>query len=176
MTLYFINGGDIPYVALSEYIPFLAGLLNDRGKGLIPYDIERRTKDGEVVYSVMRADNMSELQLYPERDLMIFDNFNSFTKTVGTKALVSTLDMPEAEEIDMIAYARTLLGYDTMTPDTQEQVEDILDDDYPGENGEGKSEAYDEVPAEETFDPDGATMRPPGTTRPLRTTLPDCSR
>lgn len=109
--------------------------------------------DGEVVYSVMRADNMSELQLYPERDLMIFDNFNSFTKTVGTKALVSTLDMPEAEEIDMIAYARTLLGYDTMTPDTQEQVEDILDDDYPGENGEGKSEAYDEVPAEETFEP-----------------------
>ena len=29
MTLYFIDGGDIPYVALSEYMPFFAALMKD---------------------------------------------------------------------------------------------------------------------------------------------------
>lgn len=33
MTLYFVNGGDIPYVALSEYLTFLSGLLKGHRKG-----------------------------------------------------------------------------------------------------------------------------------------------
>ena len=106
MTLYFVNGGDIPYVALSEYMAFLSGLLKDLGKGEIAYEVMRLDGEGENHFAVFRPDNDSTLLVDPAGDQLLFDNFNAFTKTVGTKALVSTMDMPEVEELDPLAAIR----------------------------------------------------------------------
>ena len=106
MTLYFVNGGDIPYVALSEYMAFLSGLLKDLGKGEIAYNVMRLDGEGGDSFAVVRPDNDSTLLVDPAEDQLLFDNFNTFTQTVGTKALVSTMDMPEAEELDPLAAIR----------------------------------------------------------------------
>ena len=95
MTLYFVNGGDIPYVALSEYIPYLAELYNTLGKGDIVYEISTEGEDDLLHFEVTRPDNGSMLFVFPEKDTLTFTNYNSFTQTVGSKILVSAKDMPE---------------------------------------------------------------------------------
>ena len=79
MTLYFVDGGDIPYVALSEYLQFLSGLFKDLGKGDINYEIEKETDGTDPTFLVTRPDNQSSFYIDPVLDIMIFDNFNSFT-------------------------------------------------------------------------------------------------
>ena len=59
---------------------------------------------------------------------MIFDNFNSFTQTAGTKTLVSTMDLPEAEMVDVISLLKKLHGYSETDPETQEQAADATED------------------------------------------------
>ena len=128
MTLYFVDGGDIPYVALSEYLQFLSGLFKDLGKGDITYEIEKRKDGNDTAFQVTRPDNQSALFIDPARDLMIFDNFNSFTQTAGTKTLVSTMDLPEAEMVDVISLLKKLHGYSETDPETQEQAADATED------------------------------------------------
>ena len=84
-------------MALSEYLPCLSALFKAVGKGDITYEVETEKDGNDTTFRVTRTDNQSALYIDPARDLMIFDNFNSFTQTTGTKTLVSTMDLPEAE-------------------------------------------------------------------------------
>lgn len=68
MNLYFVDGGDIPYAALSEYIPFLVRLINSVKECDLPMSITYMEEDGS--FSVMRTDNYSVLIINPELDTM----------------------------------------------------------------------------------------------------------
>lgn len=155
MKLYFVDGGDIPYAALSEYMTFLSGLLSDLDKGDITYEITRLEGDGG--FQVSRPDNGSTLLIYPDRDTLVFDNFNTFTQTVGTRALVSTLDMPEPGDVDLIAYARSLLGYDDLDTGAQDQVEEILQDE---QKPAGESDDTSDDTPDDTSDDTAAEEEP----------------
>ena len=128
MTLYFVDGGDIPYVALSEYLPCLSALFKAVGKGDITYEVETEKDGNDTTFRVTRPDNQSALYIDPARDLMIFDNFNSFTQTAGAKALVSALDLPEADMVDVITLLQDLHGYSKSEPETQEQAADAIEE------------------------------------------------
>ena len=126
MTLYFVDGGDIPYVALSEYLPFLSGLFRAVGKGDITYEIETEKDGNDTTFRVTRPDNQSALYIDPVRDLMIFDNFNAFIQTAGAKAMVSAIDLPEEETVDVITLLQELHGYSKSDPETPEQAADAI--------------------------------------------------
>lgn len=110
MTLYLVDGGDIPYVALSEYMTFLSGLLKDLGKGDIAYEIITAGEDDLYHFEATRTDNGSIMFVFPERDQLMFSNLNTFTQSVGTKILVSARDMPEVETISPIDLAELLIA------------------------------------------------------------------
>ena len=50
MNLYFMDGGDIPYVALSEYMDFLSRLYSEVKKADIAYEIGVRGRIQPVFY------------------------------------------------------------------------------------------------------------------------------
>lgn len=60
MTLYFVNGGDIPYVKLSEYMAFLSGLYRDMKKGDVAFTITV-SEQMPHLFSVSRPDNHSSM-------------------------------------------------------------------------------------------------------------------
>ena len=64
MNLYFMDGGDVPYVALTEFLPVLAEMYNTRLKcddgSQISYELEIvRQQDSNSVFIVKRPDNGS---------------------------------------------------------------------------------------------------------------------
>ena len=126
MNLYFVNEGDIPYVALSEYIQYLAELYKALGKGDIVYEITTEGEDDLFHFEVTRPDNGSMLFVFPEKDTLTFTNYNSFTQTVGSKILVSAKDMPEAETISPMDLMETLTAMAQLDAEGQEMVEEVL--------------------------------------------------
>ncbi len=144
MTLYFVDGGDIPYVALSEYMPFLSGLFADLGKGDIAYEIVAAGEDDLYHFEVSRPDNGSMLFVFPERDQLMFSNYNTFTQTVGSKMMVSAKDMPEVDAMSPMEKADVLYAAvygDDEDPATEEEA-------VAPEAGEGEAPTED-MPAEE---------------------------
>ena len=77
MTLYFVNGGDIPYVALDEYAPFLSGVMAEMKKEGIEYKMEQHADDQ---FSVFREDNGSTMYVQTGDDMLYFVNLNGFTQ------------------------------------------------------------------------------------------------
>lgn len=97
MTLYYVNGGDIPYAELSEYMVFLANLLEKMEYGEISYQVKEILPG---TFSVNRGDNDSTIFVDTNEDTLTLMEFNLFNAHVGTKASVSLMDLPEAEEDD----------------------------------------------------------------------------
>ena len=128
MTLYYVDGGDIPYVALSEYMPFLNGLFKTVGKGDITYEIELEKDDNNTAFRVTRPDNKSVLYIDPAQDLMIFDNFNTFIQAAGAKAMVAAIDLPEEDTVDVITLLQSIDTYLESGPEKPEQAEDTFDE------------------------------------------------
>ena len=167
MTLYFVNGGDIPYVALSEYIPYLAELYNTLGKGDIVYEISTEGEDDLFHFEVTRPDNGSMLFVFPEKDTLTFTNYNAFTQTVGSKILVSAKDMPEAETISPMDLMEMLTAMSQLDAEGQEMAEEVLEPESEGAEapaedmpaGDAEAPAEDmpagdaEAPAEEAGAP-----------------------
>ncbi|MBQ6122349.1 MAG: hypothetical protein IJI59_11495 [Clostridia bacterium] len=155
MNLYFVNGGDIPYVALSEYIQYLAELYKALGKGDIVYEITTEGEDDLFHFEVTRPDNGSMLFVFPEKDTLTFTNYNSFTQTVGSKILVSAKDMPEAETISPMDLMEMLTAMSQLDAEGQEMAEEVLEP----ESGGAEAPAEDmpagdaEAPAEEAGAP-----------------------
>jgi len=98
-TIYFVEGGDIPYVALSEYMPLLSEILAGVGFEGIQYEVERIEENGHI-YAVSRPDNLSILSINTENDSMTFSDFNTFTQKPGVTALVTIADLPDPVEMD----------------------------------------------------------------------------
>jgi len=96
MTLYFINGGDIPYVRISDYIPLLTELFSASNKGEIEYSIITPGKI-ENTFTVTRSDNDSYLVFNTEEDVITLSGSN-FTNDAGATALVTALDLPEPDK------------------------------------------------------------------------------
>lgn len=99
MTLYFVNGGDIPYVKLSEYLVFLKRLFSDMNKGDIDFELTA-SEQLPHLFSVTRADNHSVMVLNTEEDTLILSGSN-FMNDAGVTALVTAIDLPEPEEYDV---------------------------------------------------------------------------
>ena len=103
MNLYFMDGGDVPYVALTEFLPVLAEMYNTRLKcddgSQISYELEIvRQQDSNSVFIVKRPDNGSIWFIQPGDDTMTFTNYNSFGHKPGTSALVSVTDLPDLKQ------------------------------------------------------------------------------
>ena len=103
MNLYFMDGGDVPYVALTEFLPVLAEMYNTRLKcdedRQVTFELEKATQpDGSGVFIVRRPDNGSTWIIQPGDDTMTFTNFNSFGHRPGTSALVSVTDLPDLKQ------------------------------------------------------------------------------
>ena len=103
MNLYFVNGGDVPYVALTEFIPVLSEMFNTRLKCDEDnrFSFELRTvgqQDGSSVFIVKRPDNESTWIIQPGDDTMTFTSFYSFCHKPGAGALVSVTELPDLKQ------------------------------------------------------------------------------
>ena len=144
MTLYFVDGGDIPYVALSEYMTFASGLFADLGKGDIVYEITTEGEDDLYHFQVTRPDNGSILFVFPERDQLMFSNYNTFTQTVGSKIMVSAKDLPGAETLSPMEIAEMLTAAANLSEEDMALAEEVLEPE--AEEGEVPAE---DMPAED---------------------------
>ena len=116
VALYFVNGGDIPYVALSEYMDLLADLLvNGMEREGIAYRVVR---DSEHIYAAIRTDRNSVMSVNTESNLIWFLDFNSFTQKADVTASATMSDLPEPAEIDIDALFDALA---TLDPDEGQQ-------------------------------------------------------
>ena len=103
MNLYFVNGGDVPYVALTEFIPVLTEMYNttlkcDEGSQ-VSFELQVAGQpDGSSVFIVSRPDNGSTWIIQPGDDTMTFTNYNSFSLRPGASALVSVTDLPDLKQ------------------------------------------------------------------------------
>ena len=116
VALYYVNGGDIPYVALSEYMDLLADLLvNCAEREGIAYKVEH---DGEHIYAVSRTDRNSVMSVNTQSNLIWFLDFNGFTQKADVTASATVSDLPEPVEIDMDEIFETL---PTLDPEQAQQ-------------------------------------------------------
>lgn len=120
MTLYFVNGGDIPYVKLSEYTAFLSRLFRDMGKGEIEYGIEATDQPAHI-YSVTRADNQSFMIVNTDDDVIILSGSN-FVNDAGVTTLVTVIDLPEPEEYDFKRLLEQALEMQQSGQYTEEEI------------------------------------------------------
>ena len=95
MNLYFVNGGDIPYVALSEYMPFVGSIYKDDQLSIpaAEYEIERIADDHILV---KRTDNDSFMDIEPKKDVIEFVGMDWFIATPGSTSLLSILSVGES--------------------------------------------------------------------------------
>ena len=90
MKLYFVDGGDIPYAALSEFLPVLSNVLAENGSEGIVYEMTAGRNGDLRQFTVTRPDNGRMMFVYPDTDVLMFNNFNTFRLAVGAKQLVKT--------------------------------------------------------------------------------------
>lgn len=121
-TLYFVEGGDIPYVALPDFAPLLSELMlygeeTDDLYGL--YTVNAEGGDIELpehYFTLSRTNPFSAMVLNTVEDTIEFSDFNTFTQVPGHTALVTTLDLPEPKVQDMAAFYTETEG---LTPEEQ---------------------------------------------------------
>lgn len=95
ITLYFVNGGEIPYVALSEYMPLVGKIYKDDTIGIpaaeyeITHPLSNRT-------FVTRTDNSSSMDINTEEDTIEFLGMDFFTSTPGDPLLMSAITLSES--------------------------------------------------------------------------------
>ncbi len=121
MTLYFVNGGDIPYVKLSEYLVFLRRLFSDMDKGDIDFSLTSSEQFPQI-FSVTRADNHSFMILNTEEDSVILSGSN-FLNDSGVTALVTVIDLPEPEEYDVAALMELAMEMKESGQYTDEEIQ-----------------------------------------------------
>ena len=100
INLYFMNGGDVPYVALTEFIPVLTEMYNIHLKcdenSQVSFEAEVfEQPDDSSIFVVKRPDNGSIWIIQPGDDTMTFTNYNSFTNRPGNSALVNVAELPD---------------------------------------------------------------------------------
>ena len=121
MTLYFVNGGDVPYVKLSEYMVFLRRLFSDMNKGDIEFVITS-SEHLPHLFSISRADNHSIMVLNTEEDSILLSGSN-FLNDAGVTALVTVIDLPEPEEFDVAALLEQAMKMKESGQYTDEEIQ-----------------------------------------------------
>ena len=100
-ALYFMAGSDIPYVALSEFMPMLTEALEKSlDRQGITYLVEHA---GEIGYTVARTDTNNMMIVNPAKDTVTFLDYNAFTQKGNVVSSISLADLPEPPEIDVQA-------------------------------------------------------------------------
>ncbi len=94
INLYFINGGDVPYVALSEYMPFVGTIYEDKDIN-IPAATYEITHPTEAHTMVTRPDNSSFMDINTEEDTIEFVSMDYFAAAPGQTAVMSLIDLNE---------------------------------------------------------------------------------
>ena len=94
MNLYFVNGGDVPYVALSEFMPFFGSLYpNDDSADLRAVEFTFGKEQG--VYTVARTDSELLMSISPKDDSVLFASFDDFVRAPSDKSLLPLLPIGE---------------------------------------------------------------------------------
>ena len=122
ITLYFVNGGDVPYVALTEYMPLVGETYKDD-------DISCPAAEYEITHPVKghtmitRTDNGSSMDIDADKDTIDFLGMDAFVATPTNNAPAAILSLGESGvggisnlfEDDTSSYYRsgeTLITYD----------------------------------------------------------------
>ena len=81
MNLYFMNGGDVPYVALTEFLPVLTEMYNTVLKcdkdNPISFELQTVSQPDGDAFIVKRPDNESTWIIQPGDDTLTFTNYGS---------------------------------------------------------------------------------------------------
>lgn len=134
VTLYFVNGGDIPYVALTEYMPFVGETYKDD-------DIKCPAAEYEITHPaenhtlVTRKDNGSAMDFDSAKDTIDFLGMDTFVSTPTSTAPAAIISLGEAGkggisnlfEADVSTYYRS--GAPLITYDMSEYLIDFIEKD-----------------------------------------------
>ncbi len=133
INLYFVNGGDIPYVALSEYMPFVGSLYEDKDINVpaAEYEITQPEKNHTMV---QRTDNDAFMDINTEDDTIEFVDMDFFTAVPGSSIAKSIISMSDSGRggisnllQDAGAYERT--GDSLIKFDLSEYMIDLVEKD-----------------------------------------------
>lgn len=91
MNLYFANGGDVPYVAVSEFMPFFGSIYENERLGNPA--VEFTYEDASGVLWVSRTDAETSMLVDPNADTIEFTSYNSFMQPPNDKALVPIVNI-----------------------------------------------------------------------------------
>ena len=119
-TLYFVEGGDIPYVALSEYMPLLSEVILYGEDGVEDptalYTVNAEGGDiglPEHYYTVSRPAPFTAMVVDTLSDTIAFSNFNKFTQVPGVTALVAALDLPDPPAVSITQWLEDYAAAET---------------------------------------------------------------
>ena len=93
MNLYFVNDGDIPYVALSEYLPFFGKLYEDETLGTKAVEFDIAHENG--LYTGTRTDSGWTMTVDPNADTISFLSLNGFMQSPGDTHLLGLVTIGE---------------------------------------------------------------------------------
>ena len=102
-SLYFMEGSDIPYVSLTEYLQLLSEALARHSlREGITYEVIQFVPH---YFRVRRPDVDAEMWVDTEDNIIEFDNFNGFTQRADVVASVTMMDLsePRGQEVDVDA-------------------------------------------------------------------------
>ncbi len=116
INLYFMDGGDIPYVAFSEYFSLYIDLQTQASnwKQDMTFTLRRNDEDGKSSFEVVRDDNNATMTVYTDPAMIYFDSYNWFH---GLASSVSPLALLEAaggsmDDIEKIKTGQLEGGFD----------------------------------------------------------------
>lgn len=93
ITLYFINGGDIPYVALHEYMPFVGRIYKEDGIGpAAEYVITHPVKNHTMA---QRVDNGAMMDISADIDTIEFVDYNRFVSEPESTIILNTINLSD---------------------------------------------------------------------------------
>lgn len=93
MDLYFVNGGDVPYVTVSEFLPFFGSLYEDEKLG-VPAITFEFDSEGDNYWGT-RTDNDWGMLFNAKTDKIEFVSYDGFIQSPGDPALISLVRIGE---------------------------------------------------------------------------------
>ncbi len=94
ITLYFVNDGDVPYVALSEYMPFVGSIYEDESANIpaVEYEISYPA-DNHI--TVKRTDNDAQMDINTQDDTIQFLAMDYFVAVPGSEIAMGVITLDE---------------------------------------------------------------------------------
>ena len=93
MNLYFVNGGDVPYVAVSEFLPLFGRLYEDEKLNVPAITFEFKSEGDD--YWAERTDSKWAMNFNAKTDQIAFASYDGFLQSPGDSALISLVKVGE---------------------------------------------------------------------------------